>query len=99
MYVLLAAFSIVNVCASFTLQHYRSRTDASESAASIVTSLATLFMSHIILILFTALHDTPTIAPYDNLLWLMRAAATMFFGSSILRFLDFTNEYPIVRIQ
>ena len=95
-YVGLASLSILNVCASATVQHYVYDSDSPDVSGweQIVTSVAVLIAAHTILLLATALHGTPTLAPFDYLLWLMRGTASVFFAASVLRFVKFSQFEP-----
>ena len=43
-------------------------------------------MAHVILMLATVVHRTPSLHPYDYLLWCMRFGALLFFAAEATRF-------------
>ena len=51
----------------------------------LLTSIAVLLAAHAILLLSTVVHATPTLAPYNFLVWCMRACAFIFLLASSMR--------------
>ena len=63
-----------------------------EQAEEILSDAAVFCATHVIILLGTAVHNTPSIHPYDYLLWGMRGVALILFASSALRFVRYLGE-------
>ncbi len=58
-------------------------------AEEILTSFSVYFAVHVMLLLATVVHRTPTVEPYNYLLWLLRASSVFFLTCSLLRWLKY----------
>ena len=91
-YVLLGTLSVLNLCTTIACEQEAARGHAELGAArlaaagTILASLSVFFAAHVILMLATVVHRTPSLHPYDYLLWCMRFGALLFFGAEATRF-------------
>jgi len=59
----------------------------------ILSSLSDFFGAHTILLLATITHRTPTLAPYNYLLWGMRCIAVVYLTTSAVRLAEVFMVY------
>ena len=91
-YVLLGTLSVLNLCTTIACEQEAARGHAELGAArlaaagTILASLSVFFAAHVILMLATVVHRTPSLHPYDYLLWCMRFGALLFFAAEATRF-------------
>ena len=58
-------------------------------AERVLSSVSDFFGAHAILLLASVIHRTPTLHPYDYLLWAMRGIAVMFLVTETVRFAEY----------
>ena len=98
-YVLLGTLSVLNLCTTIACEQEAARGHAELGAArlaaagTILASLSVFFAAHVILMLATVVHRTPSLHPYDYLLWCMRFGALLFFAAEATRFASVLGRF------
>ena len=100
-YVLLGTLSVLNLCTTIACeQEAASSSGHAElgaarlaAAGTILASLSVFFAAHVILMLATVVHRTPSLHPYDYLLWCMRFGALLFFAAEATRFASVLGRF------
>ena len=90
-YVICAVLSILDIC-SLVAWHVDVKLGIERGvifAEEVLTSFSVFFAVHVMLLLATVVHRTPTVEPYNYLLWLLRVGSIFFLVCSFLRWLKF----------
>ena len=61
-------------------------------ASEILTEATSFAASHAFLLLATAMHHTPSLHPFDYLVWLLRAINVLFLAAEVLRSVHFLDS-------
>ena len=101
-YVLLGTLSVLDLCAGIAYCLEVVERHAEKEGAALMTerlermlsSGCDFFAAHCILMLATIVHRTPTLKPYDYLLWFMRLITFGFFVTAIVRFVMYIQLFP-----
>lgn len=99
-YVLLGVCSVLDICATVAFlveteeRHlYSGWKLGLRVSEPILSSLSDFFGAHTILLLATITHRTPTLAPYNYLLWGMRCIAVVYLTTSAVRLAEVFMVY------
>ena len=100
-YVLLGTLSVLNLCTTIACEQEEASSSGHAelsaarlaAAGTILASLSVFFAAHVILMLATVVHRTPSLHPYDYLLWCMRFGALLFFAAEATRFASVLGRF------